>query len=273
VVSILIPSACQPVGLQGETVFYIAKCVESIRQKSTYPAYEIVLVHSQDLDWGLAQKLDLPYVRRIACPGPFNWSASMNLAAHRATGEHFLFLNDDMEVITPDWIESLLEFSQQPEIGAVGAKLLFPDGRLQHAGVTLLDGKPKHCFYSFPGEHKGYRGSTAVPRNVSAVTGACLMTRAEVFRAVGGFDETFPLDFNDIDYCLRVAEIGWRIVYTPYARLLHYESATKGKLTGDQAEEFKKRWRQKWPRDPYYNPNLSVHSEDYRIAAGAVEAQ
>jgi GT2 family glycosyltransferase len=267
-VCIIIPSSCEPVFLDGKTSFCIVHCLASIRQKTSYPNYEILLVHHQELPADLDRQLSQHSVRRLCVPGPFNWSASMNRAAGTSCADHFLFLNDDTEIITPDWLESLLEFSQRAEIGAVGAKLLFPDGRLQHAGVTLLDCRPKHCFYSYPGTHAGYHGHLMVPRNVSAVTGACLMTRAEVFRAAGGFDEDFPLDFNDIDYCLRVQALGWRIVCTPHARLYHRESATKGETATGQAGLFRRRWHETYSRDPYYNPNLSVHHDDYRIDAG-----
>jgi GT2 family glycosyltransferase len=248
--------------------YHVLRCVESIRQKSTYSRYEVVLVHNRELDATLARRLSRLQVRPVTSSGPFNWSASMNLAARRASGAHLLFLNDDTEIITPDWLEALLEYSERPEIGAVGAKLLFPDGRLQHAGVTLLNGRPKHCFYGFPGDHPGYHGSTRFPRNVSAVTGACLMTRAEVFQMLAGFDESFPLDFNDIDYCLRLRVRGLRVVYTPLAQLYHLEAATKGTAGREQAELFRQRWQHVWPHDPYYNPNLSAEHEDYRIKSG-----
>src|SRR5262249_30246175 len=157
---------------------------------------------------------------------PFNWSAVNNLGAQHATGDYLLFLNDDMEVLGPGWIEALLEFAQQKEIGAVGAKLLFPDGGLQHVGVTVLDGKPGHPFYGYPKQHTGYYCRNVLPHNCAAVTGACLMTRREVFHELGGFDESFPLNYNDVDYCLRLRQAGYRIVYTPHATLSHYEGAT-----------------------------------------------
>jgi len=195
---------------------------------------------------------------------PFNWSRVNNLAARHATGDHLLFLNDDTEPDAPDWLEALLEFSQQPAIAAVGAKLLFPDGTLQHVGVTVLDGKPGHPFYSYPAQHPGYYCRNHLPHNCAAVTGACLMTRAEVFRESGGFDESFPLNYNDVDYCLRLGRHGYRVVFTPHAQLLHYESATKAGVFRQELDAFQARWGQDL-RDPYYNPNLTAETHDYRI--------
>src|SRR5262249_19096317 len=142
-------------------------------------------------------------VRRVTYDEPFNWSRVNNRGAAEAAGEHLLFLNDDTEVVAPDWLDALLALSHPKEIGAGGATLVVPDGGLQHVGVTVLDGKPGHPFYGYPGEHPGYFSRNLLPHNCAAVTGACLMTRAEVFSAAGGFDEAFPLNYNDVDYCLR----------------------------------------------------------------------
>jgi GT2 family glycosyltransferase len=185
----------------------------------------------------------------------------MNLGAEHASGEHLLFLNDDTEVISNDWLENMLQYSQQPGIGAVGAKLLFPNKNIQHAGVILLRGDPGHPYYNHGYDHPGYYLSAQVTRNYLAVTGACLMTRTELFRNVGGFDTSFPLYYNVVDYCLRVHERGYRIVYTPYAELFHYESVSRdgpGTVKPEEIAFFHSRWKQKYPVDPYYNPNLPV---------------
>jgi GT2 family glycosyltransferase len=147
----------------------------------------------------------------------------------------------------------MLEFSQQPEIGAVGAKLLFPNGQLQHAGVFLLGGCPGHPYYSTPGDAPGYFHSNIVPRNYSAVTGACLMTRADVFQKLGGFTEEFQLNYNDVDYCLKVLRAGQRVVCTPYARLYHYESVSKAGVFRDELERFWRHWPEVCERDPFFN--------------------
>jgi GT2 family glycosyltransferase len=196
-----------------------------------------------------------------------DWSRVNNLGAARAAGEHFLFLNDDTEVVTPDWIEALLEYSQQKPIGAVGAKLQFPDGALQHVGVTVLDGKPGHPFYGYPAGHPGYFSRSVLAHNCAAVTGACLMTRADVFRECGGFDESFPLNYNDVDYCLRVRQRGYRVVFTPHARLRHHEAVSKDGVHEAELDAFRARWGADY-RDPYYNPNLTCETFDYRIRLG-----
>ena len=199
-VSIIIASACHRVRIRGERTYYLLKCLESIK-KTTWPRYEIVVLHGRQVPALVASELKQNNVLPTAYETPFNWSKAMNQGAALATGQHLLFLNDDIEVITPDWLERLLEFSQQPAVGAVGAKLLFPSGRIQHAGVAVLDGRPRHPFYSHHGEHPGYFNNLLFPRNCIAVTGACLMTRADIFREVGGFDEALPLNYNDVDYC------------------------------------------------------------------------
>ena len=146
------------------------------------------------------------------------------MAARVATGEHLLFLNDDTCVITADWIEAMLEHSQRPEVGAVGAKLLYPDGSLQHGGVAFgPDGRALHLNrYAAPSTH-GYTGLASVIRNLNSVTGACLMTRAELFQEVGGFEERLPVHYNDIDLCLKMRARGLLVVYTPFAQLVHFE--------------------------------------------------
>ena len=156
-----------------------------------------------------------------------------------------LLFNDDLEVISPDWLTAMLEYSQEPDIGAVGAKLLYPDGRLQHIGMVLgVAGLAAHAFHQHPGVSAGYAGSAIIARNYSAVTGACLMTRRRVFDEVGGFDERFPIDFNDVDYCLRLRRAGYRVVFTPWAQLYHHESASFGVRRQDLAglAEMRRRW-------------------------------
>ena len=254
-VTILIPTAYQ--------ADLLMRCLTSIRQKSTYPNYEILVLDNNQLPPEVQQSLRSWGIKRIPYDMPFNWARTMNQGAAMARGEHLLILDDDTEVITPDWMERLLEFSQHKEIGVVGARLQFPDGRLQHAGVTILDGVPGHPFYGYPEDHPGYFFSSVLPRNYSAVTGACLMTRAEVFRSAGGFDETFATNFNDIDYCLRVGRLGLRVVCNPFARLVHHETATKTAFSLQELAAFQKRWKDF--QDPYSNPNLSKRFHDFRI--------
>ena len=266
-VSIIIPTASRPTRIRGRDTTFVGHCIQSIRRTTRYPNYEIIAIDNDDMPADLQRELDRWDVRRVSFTDEFNLASKMNLGAAKADGDHLLFLNDDIEVITPDWLECILEYSQQSSIGAVGVKLLFPDGRLQHVGVVLLDGDPTHPFYGNPGKDIGYWGGNFLTRNTSAVTGACMMTRADLFHELGGFDEGFPLNYNDVDYCLRVVSKGKRVVFTPYAQLYHYEGATKSGIFAHELEAFKKRWYDQWNRDPYYNPNLSINYHDFRIQA------
>lgn len=265
-VSIVIPSAGRSTTIRGQNTTFIGHCVRSIRAKSTWKNLEILVVDNNDMSPELQRELDDLGVVRVSFTAPFNLSAKMNLGAIKADGDFLLLLNDDIEVISPDWIECMLEHAQWPEVGAVGCKLLFPDGRIQHAGVTLLEGKPYHHFYRWPGHEPGYFGSHILTRNYSAVTGACVMVRSDVYQEVGGFDEAFPLNFNDIDFCLKLREKGLRIVYTPYAQLFHFESVSKTGCYPEEIERFTQRWGQKYYVDPYYSPHLATDAIDYRIA-------
>jgi O-antigen biosynthesis protein len=266
-ISIVIPSAGKETVIHGRKTTFIGHLVRSIRRLSTYGNYEILVIDNDDMPEALRQELDDLDVVRISYTAPFNLSAKINLGAAKADGDFLLLLNDDMEILTPDWLESMLEHAQWPEIGAVGAKLLFPDGRLQHVGVTFLDRKPYHHFYRSPGHEPGYFCSHLLVRNYSAVTGACLMVRPEIYHEVGGFDESMPLNFNDIDFCLKIRRTGRRIVYTPYAQLLHYESASKTGCFPEELEALVQRWGEQMARDPYYNPHLATDTIDYRIGA------
>jgi O-antigen biosynthesis protein len=264
-VSIIIASACRRVRIRGKRTYYLLKCLESIK-KSTWRHYQIVVLHGRQVPALVASELKQEGVVHVVYESPFNWSQAMNQGAALAQGEHLLFLNDDVEVITPDWLERLLEFSQQSPVGAVGAKLFFPSGRIQHAGVAVLDGRPLHPFYSHSGEHPGYFNNLLFPRNCSAVTGACLMTRAEVFREAGGFDEALPLNYNDVDYCLRLIANGKRVGCTPYARLYHHELGTRpAGVRPEETAALQQRWGKAWASDLYYNPHLSPSHFDYRI--------
>ena len=167
-------------------------------------------------------------------------------------------------------MSAMLEYSQQPEIGAVGAKLSYPDGRLQHIGIVLgVGGGAAHAFHQHAGASPGYASSAVSVRNYSAVTAACMMTRRDAFDAVGGFDEQLAVDFNDVDYCLRLRRAGYRIVFTPFATLYHHESASFGVRRQDLAGlvEMRRRWSDVIDRDPYYNPNLTRDFPDFRIDA------
>jgi GT2 family glycosyltransferase len=241
----------------------IERCVASIRRVSRYRQFEIIVADRQTMPPEMERTLTAAGVKRVTYDEAFNWSRVNNLAARHAIGEHLLFLNDDTEAVEPEWLEAMLEFSQQPQIGAVGAKLTFPDGGLQHVGVTLPGGKPGHPFYGYPAKHPGYYCRSHLPHNCAAVTGACLMTRRDVFDEAGGFDEAFPLNYNDIDFCMRVRQLGYRVVFTPHARVVHHESVTKTGVFAEELDAFRDRWGN--VVDPYYNPNLNPLTFDYRI--------
>ena len=202
---------------------------------------------------------------------PFNYPAINNHAAAQCDAPLLLFLNDDTEALAPGWLTALVEHACRPEVGAVGAKLIYPDGRIQHGGVVM--GLYGHCGHAFKGLHAArshYFSLSDVVRNVSAVTGACLMTRAAVFREAGGFDEAaFPVAFNDIDLCLKIGALGYRILYTPHAQLRHHEafSKTAEDLPPSAIElaRLREKWKDVIARDPYYNPNLTTTREDYGI--------
>ena len=265
-VGIVIPSACGEAEIRGRRDWLVLACVDSIARLSTWTNYEILVVDNNDMPPDLEAALaKYPRVRRVPFTQPFNLATKMTFGAEHSDADHFVFMNDDIEVISPDWMEALLEYSQQPEIGAVGARLLFPDDRLQHTGVTILGGNPGHHFYRFPKEHPGYFFNNICPRNFTAVTGACAMVRADVFRQVGGFSDEFPLNYNDVDLCLKIRELGLRVVYTPHAELYHHESVTKSGTYAHELEIFRSKWDAALSRDPYYNVNLSMHDNDYSI--------
>jgi GT2 family glycosyltransferase len=202
---------------------------------------------------------------------PFNYSTINNEAARHSDSPLLLFLNDDTSVISDEWVTAMVELAIRPEVGAVGAKLLYPDRRIQHAGVVMgLFDNCGHAFKGLPGSHQHYFDLPDVIRNVSAVTGACLMTRTQVFQEVGSFDEkAFPVAFNDIDLCLKMSQKGYRVLYTPHAILYHHEafSKTVKHLVPDSSEvqAMQTKWRTVIETDPYYSPNLTVTSEDYTL--------
>lgn len=267
-VSVIIPS--------GGNTRNLRKNLDSIFDLTSYPRYEVVVVdNSRDDEAG---QLVSSYTRRATQlryvdwrRRPFNFSEINNVAARQSNSPLLLFLNDDMSVITPDWLDAMVEQAIRPEVGAVGAKLLYPDGTIQHAGIFM--GFRKSCGHLFRGlasDERHYFDFPDVVRNVAGVTGACLMTRADVFREVGGFDqENLPIDFNDVDLCMKIRACGYRIIYTPYAVLYHHESASKGHREilpeVEQVNYIKQRWRDQIANDPYYSPNLTREEENYSL--------
>ncbi len=275
-ISIIIPSAGKVADTPKGPLNVLENCVRSIQQQSTYRNVEIVVVDGYDIPEPTLETLttifkqapEFPF-KLVRCAEPFNFAQRINLGAANATGEFLLLLNDDTEVLTPDWLESMLEFAQQSDIGAVGAKLLFPDGKIQHAGVMVLNGNAGHAYHGFDHDHPGYFCSNIVNRNYLGATAACLMMRRDLFQQLGGMDELFPLNYNDVDLCLKAHQAGYRNVVTPYAQLIHYESASRESgLKPKEWENLNNKWGsylKSLGTDPYYNPNLSHRTATFEL--------
>lgn len=252
----------------------LERCLSSIREKTTYQPYEILVLDNESDEASSRRYLreleKSDAVRVIAARGAFNWSAINNIGAKSALGEHLVFLNNDTEILTPEWLAEIVAQGQRPQVGAVGAKLLFPDGRIQHAGVVVgMGGVAGHAFYGHDDDRQSYFDWTESVRNVSAVTGACMLTRRSVFEALGGFREDLKVSYNDVDYCLRLGVHGYTVVWTPHAVLRHYESASRRRL---QPREDERLFLDAWHDlvDPYVSPNLDVDDVLFRIKVSEI---
>jgi len=250
------------------------RCLRGIYEKSTWKNFEVLLVDNDSELLATAEYLEkapsnFPNLNLLNFQGRFNYSAINNFAARQAKGDYLVLLNNDTEVISPDWIESMLEHAQRGEVGAVGAKLLFEDGTVQHAGVIMgLGGLAGHAFSRQTDLDHGYSGLIDVVRNYSAVTAACLMSRKEVYFEVGGLDETnLGVAFNDVDFCLKLRQKKYLIVYTPYAVLKHYESSSRGyEVDLNEIALMQRRYAGLLANgDPYYNPNLTLERPDFSM--------
>jgi O-antigen biosynthesis protein len=249
-----------------DNIQYLRRCITSIRELTAYSNYEIILVDS-----GSREDATLEYYDELqrdaniskvdyTTGGEFNFSAALNLGARNAQGEIFVFLNNDTEIIDPIWLEELAAWAERPEIGITGAKLLYPNGTIQHAGVVIgLEGHANHIFFEMSEGNTSPYGSVDWYRNYSAVTGACMAIRREVFEELGGFDEDYQLAFSDIEICTRAIQAGYRVVYTPYARLIHYEGKTRFRYIPkhDILRAYAHLKEKVEQGDPFYNPNLS----------------
>ena len=253
----------------------LRRCVGSVLAKTTYPNYEVVIVenNSQEPETfacyeELAQD-DRVRVVTQPCDGTFNFSKTMNFGIARAEGDYLLFLNNDTEVITEDWIERMLGICTREDVGAVGVKLLYPNEAIQHAGVVMQKDGPIHLGKKQDRNCGDYFGFLQLTQDLTAVTAACMMTSRATFESVGGFDEGFPIDCNDVVYCLRLRDAGLLVVYEPEVELYHYESISRGKNT---SVSLKMQWvralgalMERWPQyfacgDPYWNPNLDINA-------------
>ncbi len=296
-ISILIPNKDHAKDLR--------RCIDSILRLSTYRNIEIVVVENNSAKketFDLYRELTDHYAARFSAivtedggrtleesaektekieirveqwTKGFNFSEINNFGVPKTKGEYLLLLNNDIEVITPDWIQEMLMFAQRADVGAVGAKLLYPDDTIQHAGVIIgLGGVAAHSHLSFPKDAEGFMHRLKVAQNLSAVTAACLLMRKKVYEEIGGMDPLFQVAFNDADFCMRIRSKGYRIVFTPFALLRHDESKSRGvEDTPEKAERFESevtRFKAEWPEilakgDPYYNPNLTTREENFAV--------
>ena len=265
----------------------LRRCVTSIREKSTYDNYEIIIVENNSgtkeiFDYyGELQEYD--NITVVTYKGEFNYSALNNLGVRHAKGDYILLLNNDTEVITVNWMEELLMYAQREDVGAVGAKLYYGDRTIQHAGVVIGLGAHRtagHTHYKQSRQNLGYMGRLCYAQNVSAVTGACLMVKKSLFDGVGGLAEEFAISLNDVDLCLKLRAKGLLNIFTPFAELFHYESISRGlDDQGEKAERYNResaRFREKWKEmlaagDPYYNPNFSLDRSDFSLKVNGQE--
>ncbi len=256
-----------------DRVELLRTCVESILDRSTYPELDVVVVDNQSkdskaLDY-LRQLERRERVRVLRYDNPFNYSAINNWAVRQCEGDVIGLVNNDIEVITPGWLEEMVSQAMRPEVGAVGAMLYYPNDTIQHAGVVLgVHGVAAHIYAGMPRGYPGHGGRTRVAQSLSAVTGACLLVRRTVWDRVGGLDDSLQVAFNDIDFCLRLREAGYRNIWTPFAELYHHESASRGSEDTEEKKQrfarevdlMQQRWGEQLPYDPAYNPNLSLSS-------------
>lgn len=276
IVSIVIPSK--------DHVDVLDACITSIVERSTFSQFEIIVVENSSVDpetFEYYQRLLQydPRIRVVQWPqrdGVFNYSALINFGASQAQGDYLLLLNNDTEVITPDWIEEMVGYLQRPEVGVVGAKLYFRDHLTQHAGMEVgpFDAVV-HVNQDFSSKREGYLAKAVRPGNFSSVTGACQMVSRSLFDELSGYDETLAVGFNDVDFCLRVQQAGYLVTFTPYAELYHYEFVSRGREVADPVKQA--RWEKernffmaRWPEpfvheDPYGNPNLKRNNAYYAL--------
>jgi GT2 family glycosyltransferase len=259
-VSIVIPTRGTVREIRFEPKVLVHHCVRSILEESTYDDYEIIVVYDSDITEDVItdlRKFDSDKLKLIEWDRPFSFSGKINVGALHASGEQLLLLNDDMEVATPDWLERMVMYCSLPDIGAVGGRLLWEDGRLQHVGVHFEGGLPGHLYHGFDREYGGYSNVVKVANDLLAVTGACLMTPRDLFWEVGGLSNRFPVNYNDVDYCLKLRTLGKRVVYDPDLIMYHFESSSRDTDVEDwEKERLLDRWSGMTAVDPSSNPHL-----------------
>ncbi|MBF0458134.1 MAG: glycosyltransferase family 2 protein [Nitrospirae bacterium] len=269
-VSIIIPNR--------DNAALLAKCVKSV-MTAAYDNYEIVIVENGSTRGDTFTLYDTlgkdDRIKIIGWQGRFNYPKINNYAARYSCGSVLLFLNNDIEAVNADWLVNMLRHAVRKDVGAVGAKLYYPDGTIQHGGIVVgVGGIAVEYHKGFDGRSAGYFNRLSIVHNVAAVTGACMMLKRELFDKASGFDERYALAYNDVDLCLRLMELGYPAVWTPYSELIHYESRTRGyeitraqrQRLNDESEIFTKRWRHILDKgDPFYNPNLSHKKGDFTL--------
>ena len=269
-VSIVIPNY--------EHVNDLKTCVTSIKEKTTYPNYEIVIVENNSKNQAIFDYYDEiskdENIKVIRWEGTgFNWAALNNFGISNSAGEYILLLNNDTEVITPDWIEEMMMYAQRDDVGMAGAMLYYPNDTIQHAGLIVgEDVIAQALFYRTRRDTNGYMGKLLYAQNMTAVTGACMLFRKSIWEEVGKLDENLAVSYNDVDFCLSVRKAGYLIVWTPYAELYHYEYKSRGlndtpekqALTEKEISYFKQKWAKELKAgDPYFNPNCRLLNPDY----------
>jgi GT2 family glycosyltransferase len=263
-VSVVIPTRGARLEVWGRSRTLVCEAVRSLVERSTHRHLELVVVADTDTPPGVLAELgDTAGVRIVEHAGPFNFALKCNAGAAQATGDLLLFLNDDTELIEPGSITEMIGLAGDRDVGMVGAKLLYADGTLQHAG-HVYPGLVTHAFLGYPGDHPLPGSMGRVARECSGVTAAAAMLRTEVFESVVGFDPAFPRNFNDVDLSLRLRAAGYRVLWTPHAQWYHFESATRDPATGDDERRLLiERWQRQIEHDPYFNPNLAPHRSDW----------
>lgn len=270
-VSIVIPSK--------DNADVLDTCLRSILDKTTYPNYEIIIVENNSQapeTFAYYDKIssDHENITVVRYEGEFNFSKVINRGVQESNGQYLLLLNNDTELITPDWLEDLIGVCQREEVGAIGVRLWSPDDTIQHAGVGILGAAAEHLNFGYPRDRTGYFGLTEKPQDLSAVTAACMMVRRDVFESLSGLDEDFAVAYNDVDFCLRIRETGKLVVYWPYVELYHFESLSRGRDTNNakktrlhrEAAKLNERWAEYYTNgDPYYNVNLFQGNGMYQL--------
>jgi GT2 family glycosyltransferase len=271
------PSVCVIIPTR-DRVDLLGRCIASLRDRTTYRNYSVCVIDNGSVEPETHCFLDRERQRGLKVirdDSPFNFSALNNRAARDSDADYLVLMNNDIEVVSPDWIDEMIGHAIQPRVGAVGARLWYPDGHLQHGGVIVgLGGVAGHAHKWLPRRNVGYFARAVLQQQFSAVTGACLMISRSIYLEVGGLDETLRVAFNDVDFCLRLVERGYRNVWTPYAEFIHHESASRGaETTPDKQARFfaetslmKERWGTPRYNDPAYSPNLTLATEDFAMA-------